>query len=45
LRPLRAHFSEVGITDREYERMVYGYDFLLLIPNTTADPAIAPDAF
>jgi len=25
--------------------MVYGYDFLLLIPNTTADPPIAPAAF
>lgn len=45
LRLLRKHFSQVGITDQEYERMVYGYDFLLLIPNTTADPPIAPNAF
>ena len=45
LRPLRPHFSETGITDKEYERMVFGYDFLLLVPGTTADPAIAPDAF
>ncbi len=45
LRLLRTHFSEAGITDKEYARMVYGYDFLLLIPNTTADPPIAPQAF
>lgn len=45
LRMLRKHFSDVGIADKEYERMVYGYDFLLLIPNTTADPAIAPTVF
>ncbi len=45
LRPLRSHFSQLGIADKEYERLVFGYDFLLLIPNTTADPAIAPDAF
>jgi hypothetical protein len=45
LRLLRKHFSGVGIVDKEYERMVYGYDFLLLIPNTTADPAISPNVF
>jgi hypothetical protein len=45
LRLLRKHFSEVGIADKEYARMVYGYDFLVLIPNTTADPPIAPSAF
>lgn len=36
---------EAGIADKEYARMVCGYDFLLLIPNTTADPPIAPNAF
>jgi len=45
LRLLRKNFSAAGIADKEYARMVYGYDFLLLIPNTTADPPIAQNAF
>ena len=45
LRPLRVHFSQTGIADAGYERLVFGYDFLLLVPRTTADPAIDPNAF
>ena len=45
LRPLRVHFSQAGIADAGYERLVFGYDFLLLVPQTTADPAIDPNAF
>ena len=45
LRPLRAHFASMGITDRDYERLVYGYDFLVLIGNTTPDPPIDPTVF
>lgn len=45
LRPLRIHFSQAGIADAGYERLVFGYDFLLLVPQTTADPAIDPNVF
>jgi hypothetical protein len=45
LRPLRTHFASMGIADRDYERLVYGYDFLVLIANTTPDPAIDPTVF
>ncbi len=45
LRPLRTHFASMGIPDRDYERLVYGYDFLVLIANTTPDPAIDPTVF
>ena len=45
LRLLRKHFSEVGIAEKKYARMMCGYDFLVLIPNTTADPPIAGSAF
>jgi hypothetical protein len=45
LRPLRTHFAQAGIADEGYERLVFGYDFLLLVPQTTADPAINPDVF
>jgi hypothetical protein len=45
LRPLRVHFSQAGIADAGYERLVFGYDFLLLVPQTTADPAIDPNVF
>jgi hypothetical protein len=45
LRPLRTHFASMVITDRDYERLVYGYDFLILIPNTTPDPAIDQSVF
>jgi hypothetical protein len=45
LRTLRSHLAELGISDPEYQRMLFGYDFLLLIPNTTADPAVDPSVF
>lgn len=45
LRPFRSHFAAMGIPDKDYERLVYGYDFLLLIPKTTADDPLDPKAF
>lgn len=36
LRALRAHFGSYGAVSGEIERMIFGYDFLVLIPNTTA---------
>ena len=45
LRPFRSHFAQMGIADLGYFRLVYGYDFLVLIQNTTADPGIDPTIF
>lgn len=36
LRTLRGHFGSYGKLDSELERMIFGYDFLVLIPSTTA---------
>ncbi|HLV86555.1 MAG TPA: hypothetical protein VKV39_06220 [Candidatus Sulfotelmatobacter sp.] len=36
LRAFRQGFSSLGPVDREMERLVFGYDFLVLIPNATA---------
>ena len=33
LRAFRKGFNSLGAVDREMERMVFGYDFLVLIPN------------
>lgn len=45
LRPFRTHFNAMQITDKDFERLVYGYDFLLLITNTTADDPVDPRVF
>ena len=45
LRPLRTHFDLTGIADKDYERLVFGYDFLLLIPKTTADDPLTRGLF
>jgi len=36
VRAFRAHFGSYGAVDKEMERMIFGYDFLVLIPETTA---------
>jgi hypothetical protein len=36
LRPLRPHFAALGPVDRELERLVFGYDLVVLMPTTTA---------
>jgi hypothetical protein len=33
LRAFRQGFSSLGPVDREMERLIFGYDFLVLIPN------------
>jgi hypothetical protein len=33
LRAFRNDFGSLGAVDREMERLVFGYDFLVLIPN------------
>lgn len=45
LRPFRSHFDQMHIPDKNYERLVFGYDFLLLIPQTTADDPLDPHVF
>jgi hypothetical protein len=45
LRSFRSHFNGVGIADRNFRMLTYGYDFLLLIPNVTPDSAIDPTVF
>ncbi len=45
LRPFRSHFDQMNIVDKDYERLVFGYDFLLLIPQTTADDPIDEHVF
>jgi len=36
LRALRSHFASYGKVDPELTRMIFGYDFLVLVPQTTA---------
>jgi hypothetical protein len=40
LRPLRSRFSSLGHVDRGLERLIFGYDLLVLIPRVTAQAAI-----
>jgi hypothetical protein len=40
LRPLRSEFDNLGHVDRELERLIFGYDVLVLIPQVTAQAAI-----
>jgi hypothetical protein len=45
LRPFRTRFNAMQIADKDFERLVWGYDFLLLIPNTTSDDPLDPSVF
>jgi len=36
LRPFRSHFSSYEVADTEMERMIFGYDFLVLVPDPEA---------
>lgn len=40
LRGLRKNYASLGTVDREMERMIYGYDFLILIPTPTPSKPI-----
>ena len=40
LRPLRREFASFGQVDRDLERLVFGYDMLVLIPEVTAQADI-----
>jgi hypothetical protein len=40
LRPLRGKFGSLGHVDRALERLIFGYDLLVLIPQVTAQAAI-----
>lgn len=40
LRPLRDDFGSLGATGEDVERLVFGYDILILIPNVTASSQI-----
>lgn len=40
LRPLRREFDSLGPVDREIERLIFGYDLLVLIPEVNASRVI-----
>lgn len=40
LRPLRSKFASFGHVDRDLERLIFGYDMLLLVPDVTAQTVI-----
>lgn len=40
LRPLRSKFSRIGHLDRELERLIFGYDVLIVIPEVSAQSEI-----
>ena len=40
LRPLRNNFANFGRVDRDLERLIFGYDMLVLIPDVTAQIVI-----
>jgi len=40
LRAFRPHFGSLGTVDREMERLIFGYDFLVLIPNAISSQGI-----
>lgn len=40
LRPLRSKFASLGHVDRDLERLIFGYDILVLVPEVTAQTVI-----
>lgn len=40
LRPLRSKFASFGHVDRELERLIFGYDMLVLVPVVTVQADI-----
>jgi hypothetical protein len=40
LRPLRSKFASFNRADRDLERLVFGYDMLVLVPEVTAQTVI-----
>jgi hypothetical protein len=40
LRPLRSKFASFNHADRELERLIFGYDMLVLVPEVTAQTVI-----
>lgn len=40
LRPFRKNFSALGPIDKEMERLIFGYDFLVLIPEGTPSKGV-----
>jgi hypothetical protein len=40
LRPLRSKFASFGHVDRDLERLIFGYDMLVLVPEVTAQTVI-----
>jgi hypothetical protein len=40
LRPLRSQFADLGHVDRELERVIFGYDMLVLVPEVTPEVVI-----
>lgn len=40
LRPLRSEFHSLGHVDRELERVIFGYDILVMIPEVTAQASV-----
>ncbi len=40
LRPLRSQFASFGPVDRDLERLILGYDMLVLVPEVTAQAVI-----
>lgn len=40
LRAFRKGFSSLGSVDKEMERLIFGYDFLVLVPNATPSKTI-----
>jgi hypothetical protein len=40
LRPLRGKFASFGRVDRDLERLIFGYDILVLVPEVTAQTVI-----
>ena len=45
LRPFRTQFDAMRIADPGFQRLVFGYDFLVLIAHTTAIRPIDPSVF
>lgn len=45
LSAFRTNFQAMNVPDADFERLVFGYDYLVLVPNATADPAIDPLVF
>ena len=43
LRSFRPDFRSIGPVDRELERLIFGYDFLVLIPHPAASHPLTKD--